>query len=111
MTWERTAERYLPAFESARRGHRIRVIARLNRSVPSPGSQAPPEMQIGHLLSMCDDTGLFQHAVYSVPDRSHGAAAINIGRPRWTADPQSSLECATNGTAETWSELSITPLI
>jgi hypothetical protein len=29
-------------------------------------------MQIGHFLSMCDDTGLFQHAVYSVPDRSHG---------------------------------------
>ena len=72
MTWERTAERYLTAFESARRGHRIRVIARLNRSVPSRGSQAPPEMQIGHLLSMCDDTGLFQHAVHSVPDRSHG---------------------------------------
>jgi hypothetical protein len=29
-------------------------------------------MQICHLLSMCDDTGLFQHAVHSVPDRSHG---------------------------------------
>jgi len=29
-------------------------------------------MQIGHFLSMCDDTGLFQHAVHSVPDRSHG---------------------------------------
>ena len=29
-------------------------------------------MQIGHLLSMCDDTGLFQHAIHSVPDRSHG---------------------------------------
>src|SRR5580704_9866789 len=40
-----------------------------------------------------------------------GAAAINIGRPRWTADPQSSLECATSGTAETSSELSIPPLI
>ena len=40
-----------------------------------------------------------------------GAAAITIGRPRWTADPQSSLECATNGTAEIWSELSIPPLI
>ena len=26
----------------------------------------------GHFLSMCDDTGLFQHAVHSVPDRSHG---------------------------------------
>jgi hypothetical protein len=28
-----------------------------------------------------------------------------------TADPQSSPEFATNGTAETWSELRITPLI
>jgi hypothetical protein len=72
MTWERTAERYLIAFESARWGNRHRVIARLKRGVPSRGNQAPPEMQIGHLLSMCDDTGLFQHAVHSVPDRSHG---------------------------------------
>jgi hypothetical protein len=71
MTWKRSAERYLTAFESARRGHKLRVIARLDQSVPSRG-QAPPEMQIGHLLSMCDDTGLFQHAVHSVPDRSHG---------------------------------------
>jgi hypothetical protein len=38
-----------------------------------------------------------------------GAAAINIGRPPWTIDPQSSLECATNGTAETCYELSIFP--
>src|ERR1700675_3831571 len=29
-------------------------------------------MQIGHFLSMCDDNGLFQHAVHSVPDRLHG---------------------------------------
>ena len=29
-------------------------------------------MQLGHFLSMCDDTGLFQHAVHSVPDRAHG---------------------------------------
>ena len=72
MTWERTAERYLAAFESARRGHRLRVIARPDQSAASRDSRAPPEMQIGHFLSMCDDTGLFQHAVHSVPDRSHG---------------------------------------
>jgi glycosyltransferase involved in cell wall biosynthesis len=72
MTWERTAERYLTAFESARRGHRLRAIARLDQSGPSRGSHVPPEMRIGHLLSMCDDTGLYQHAAHSVPDRSHG---------------------------------------
>ena len=72
MTWERTAERYLTVFESVRKGgHGLRVIARLDQSAPSR-SQSSPEMQLGHLLSMCDDTGLFQHAVHSVPDRSHG---------------------------------------
>ena len=29
-------------------------------------------MRIDHFLSMCDDTGLFQHSVHSVPDRNHG---------------------------------------
>src|SRR5918995_4859908 len=67
MTWERTAERYLASFESARRGHPLRVVTRLDPSGLSRRA-APPEMQIGHLLSMCDDTGLFQHAIHSVPD-------------------------------------------
>jgi hypothetical protein len=31
-----------------------------------------PQVQIGHFLSMCDSTGLLQHAVHSVPDRAHG---------------------------------------
>ena len=72
MTWARTAERYMSAFENARQGHRLTVIARSDEVSAEPHSPAPPDMQIGHFLSMCDDTGLFQHAVHSVPDRSHG---------------------------------------
>ena len=72
MTWERTAERYLKTFESARRGYRLKVIAGLDQNVTVRDNQAAPEMRTQHLLSMCDDTGLFQHAVHSVPDRAHG---------------------------------------
>jgi glycosyltransferase involved in cell wall biosynthesis len=72
MTWERSAERYMSVFENARQGHWLKVIARSDTGSPEPRSAAAPEMQIGHFLSMCDDTGLFQHAVHSVPDRSHG---------------------------------------
>ncbi|MEA2884743.1 MAG: hypothetical protein QOH32_3999 [Bradyrhizobium sp.] len=72
MTWARTAERYMSVFENARQGHWLKVIARSDTGSPEPRSSAAPEMQIGHFLSMCDDTGLFQHAVHSVPDRSHG---------------------------------------
>jgi glycosyltransferase involved in cell wall biosynthesis len=70
MTWERIAERYVAVFENARRGHRLRVVARPGQITPARG--LPPPMQIDHLLSMCDDTGLFQHAIHSVPDRLHG---------------------------------------
>jgi len=70
MTWERTAERYMLAFENARQGHSLRVISGLNGAeLPSPHVS---DDQIGHFLSMCDDTGLFQHAVHTVPDRAHG---------------------------------------
>src|SRR6476660_2000916 len=72
MTWERTAERYMTAFENARQGHRLKVIARAGPGAIAPHSPAVPDMQLGYFLSMCDDTGLFQHAVHSVPDRAHG---------------------------------------
>src|SRR5205823_3875068 len=72
MTWERAAERYVSAFENARQGHGLKVVARSDTASLEPRSPAAPDMQIGHFLSMCDDTGVFQHAVHSVPDRSHG---------------------------------------
>jgi hypothetical protein len=47
------------------------------RAVPSEislssRSTLPPAVQLHHLRFMCDDTGLFQHAIHSIPDRSHG---------------------------------------
>jgi glycosyltransferase involved in cell wall biosynthesis len=72
MTWERTAERYMATFENAGHGAWLKVIARTAPDAIVPQVHVAPDMQTGHFLSMCDDTGLFQHAVHSVPDRSHG---------------------------------------
>jgi glycosyltransferase involved in cell wall biosynthesis len=100
MTWERTAERYLAAFGRSRRVHPLRVIARQGENGALPDSPAP-QMQLGHLLSMCDDTGLFQHAVRSVPDRSHGycvddnARALLVACALNAADEQSLPEALT----------------
>jgi glycosyltransferase involved in cell wall biosynthesis len=93
MTWERTAERYLAVFESARQGHWLKVIARSEPDTIAPHGPAVPAMQTGHFLSMCDDTGLFQHAVYSVPDRSHGYCVDDNARALLLA-------CALNGPGE-----------
>lgn len=70
MTWRETAERYLTVFERAREQTTERVPVAAAPSVS--GSNAIPELRIAHFLSLCDSTGILQHAVHSVPDRAHG---------------------------------------
>ena len=71
MTWPRIAQRYLATFKAVQHTQRPRVIARATIAA-SRDSPELPAMQLGHFLSMCDDTGLLQHALHCVPDRSHG---------------------------------------
>lgn len=75
MTWERTAEAYRAVFAISLREHQPVSIPWLSERVKSlqlRARAALPDMRIDHFLSMCDDTGLFQHAAHSVPNRSHG---------------------------------------
>jgi hypothetical protein len=72
MTWAQTAKRYLAAFDLARETSRINKRARTGLGEVWDNGNTLPQVQTGHLLSMCDSTGLLQHAVHSVPDRAHG---------------------------------------
>lgn len=55
-TWTNTALAYREAFRAACRW-------------PGP---ALPALPLTHFAAMCDDTGLFQHAIGGIPDRLHG---------------------------------------
>lgn len=72
MTWARTAERYVSLFEDVRLATRPTVSASPSQSSLPGRSALPPTVQLCHLRLMSDDTGLLQHAIYSVPDRSYG---------------------------------------
>jgi glycosyltransferase involved in cell wall biosynthesis len=93
MTWERTAQRYVEVFEMARRAHPLKVMARRNGHAASPDNLPVPPLQLDHFLSMCDDTGLLQHAVCSVPDRLHGYCVDDNARALLVA-------CALNAPGE-----------
>jgi len=93
MTWERTARRYEAAFERARQAHPQQAIARRNQSVLLPDLSNAPPVKLSHFLSMCDDTGLLQHAVCCVPDREHGYCIDDNARALLVA-------CALNGPGE-----------
>jgi glycosyltransferase involved in cell wall biosynthesis len=93
MTWERTAERYMSVFEDARQARRLKTFARSDTNALDAPGAAAPDMQIGYFLSMCDDVGVFQHAVHSVPDRTHGYCVDDNARALLLA-------CALNNTGE-----------
>ena len=72
MTWAQTAKRYLTVFETARENARPGISLPVDAIVSGSNGHIIPEIRIGHFLSLCDSTGMLQHAVHSVPDRSHG---------------------------------------
>ena len=73
MTWAQTAKSYLSSFERAVEDQRrSKSPQSLGRGRELSTHVAIPEIRTGHLASMCDSTGLLQHAVHSIADRSHG---------------------------------------
>jgi glycosyltransferase involved in cell wall biosynthesis len=72
MIWSQVAKRYMESFERARtdRCHKPRgdfVLSTLERR---PG-ELPP-LNLDHLRRMTDDTGILQHATFSVPNYDEG---------------------------------------
>jgi glycosyltransferase involved in cell wall biosynthesis len=72
MHWPAIAQQYLETFARAR-SHHADVVG----SQPSAGTLAErpvalPELNLAHLRRMTDDTGLLQHARYSVPRYGDG---------------------------------------
>ncbi len=72
MTWEQTALRYLAVFETACERARPETSPPVEPIPAWSKELAVPELRIGHFLSLCDSTGMLQHAVHSVADRAHG---------------------------------------
>jgi glycosyltransferase involved in cell wall biosynthesis len=72
MIWSQTGRLYMRSFEQARiEGS---VLSRKSFATKTL-DQAPrelPELKLDHLSRMTDSTGLFQHAIFTVPNFSHG---------------------------------------
>ena len=72
MTWAQTAKRYLAVFETACASARPGISLPIDPIVAWSKGPTIPEVRIEHFLSLCDSTGVLQHAIHSVADRAHG---------------------------------------
>lgn len=72
MVWSNTARRYMRSFELARL--QGAVLSRKSFATKTLDQQPPdlPELKLDHVSRMTDSTGVFQHAILTVPNFSEG---------------------------------------
>ena len=77
MLWKRVAQDYLDVFDEAGKAwldnrHLVTVSKPVSGQDAAGGHDELPEVDLRHLRTLTDDTGILQHARYATPDRHHG---------------------------------------
>ncbi|MBU1023094.1 glycosyltransferase family 4 protein, partial [bacterium] len=104
MTWPHVAHRYIEYFKEAMRERIVftapqayselrkskKVNPRLgisfgSKEYPHMVNDILPSQNMGHIQVLTDDTGIIQHAIYSVPDRTKGYCIDDNSRALITA--------------------------
>ena len=71
MIWKEVGRSYAAAFEQARFKY-SNMFTQSLQSADVTERSILPDVNLTHLRTLTDDTGLYQHAVYNFPERSHG---------------------------------------
>ncbi len=71
-TWQRTAQAYMASFQRARSERILRPRPSLQDILAARSTDELPALDLTHLRRMTDDTGILQHAVFSVPNCKEG---------------------------------------
>src|SRR6266700_933462 len=72
MVWSNVAQMYMRSFECARLAGAALSRKSLATKTLDQKPRELPELKLSHLSRMTDSTGVFQHAVFSVPNFSEG---------------------------------------
>jgi len=72
MLWPQVAQRYMQSFERARTEHRHFVQAEFAVKPLDKSAGELPPLKLDHLHNMTDDTGILQHAIFTVPNYREG---------------------------------------
>src|SRR5712671_5480046 len=72
MIWKRVAQGYMASFAKARSDRmenpRVQWLARF----PQKSLDRLPALKLNHMNRMTDDTGMLQHAIFTIPNRGEG---------------------------------------
>src|ERR1700676_272413 len=80
MIWKRAAQGYMASFARVRGDRmetpRVQFSARTTRKALNQ----LPELKLDHVNALTDDTGMLQHAIFTIPNRAEGYATDDNAR-------------------------------
>ena len=72
MVWKKVAQGYMESFTRVRSDRMEAPRVQFSARVAHKALNQLPELKLNHVNAMTDDTGMLQHAIFTVPNRAEG---------------------------------------
>jgi len=72
MVWKRVAQGYMESFARVRSDRMENPKVQYSARMTAKSLDQLPELKLNHLKRMTDDTGMLQHAIFTIPNRGEG---------------------------------------
>jgi glycosyltransferase involved in cell wall biosynthesis len=102
--WPKTAQKYMASFQRARFERTLQPRAAHKNDSAMDSIDYLPALNTDHLLRLTDDTGILQHAIFSIPNSSEGYTTDDNARALIVSTLLD--EDPANGAGMTFAELS-----
>ena len=80
MIWKRVAQGYMESFSRVRSDRMENPRVQFPARAASRELNRVPELKLDHINALTDDTGVLQHAIFTVPNRGEGYATDDNAR-------------------------------
>src|SRR5882762_3963220 len=80
MVWKSVAQGYMASFARVRAERRETPHVQFSAGTMTKTLSQRPELNLNHVNTLTDDTGMLQHAIFTIPNRSEGYATDDNAR-------------------------------
>jgi glycosyltransferase involved in cell wall biosynthesis len=72
MVWKRVAQGYMESFVQVRSDRKESPQVQFSARMTEKSLNQLPELKLNHVNTLTDDTGILQHAIFTIPNRAEG---------------------------------------
>ena len=72
MVWKKVAQGYMQSFAQVRSDRLETPRVQFSARTTGKSLNQLPELKLNHVNALTDDTGMLQHAIFTIPNRAEG---------------------------------------